>query len=258
MRLLLERLFNEHNFIKQWRDKDVEFYVNKDKNLVSYFIIYYVDCTEFEGQEEIVKETLNGLETRYISFDDKKIALKHSIAKSFTNKNEIAQIDKNTSAIYVMKFCNLHNLNKYRNHIYSIEESTVYFRRYVLPYTEIQLSGLKQMININGKTIETILTELADNENDYYQLLIGANHDSAYELVIRLFAKIPFLQYQFSNTSTKYSLVNMVNSALDEEYLKYDELISEGMENIDKYLDLNHEVVSDDFINSELKKLFGV
>ena len=213
MQLILERLFKEHKFIKQWEDKDIEFYVNEDKNIVSYFILYYVDCTEFEDREEVVKETLNDLEKRYMSFDDKEMVLKHSIAKSFSDKNEIAQIDKNTSAIYVMKFCNLDNLNKYRNIIYTIEESPVYFKRYILPYNEIQLSGLRQMINdIKEKTIETILTELADNEKDYYRLLSGDNHDSAYELVIRLFAKIPFLQYQFYNMPTEFSLINMVKN----------------------------------------------
>ena len=31
MQMILERLFKEHKFIKQWEDKNIEFYVNVDK-----------------------------------------------------------------------------------------------------------------------------------------------------------------------------------------------------------------------------------
>lgn len=258
MQVILERLFKEHKFIKQWEDKNIEFYSNADRNIVSYFIVNYIDCTQFEDNEDTVKDALNALEKRYVSFDNQEMTLKKSIAKSFSNVDEIAQIDKNTSAIYVMKFSNMSILDKYRNLIYSIEESSVYFKRYILPYNEIQLAGLTQAINdYEGKTIESVLTDLADNEDHYYQLLRGGKHNNTYELVIRLFSKIPFLQYQFRATSDEYCLEDMVKDALDEEIQKFDELVSEEIEDIDKYLDINQVGISDDFIKSELDKLLG-
>ena len=128
MQVILERLFKEHKFIKQWEDKNIEFYSNADRNIVSYFIVNYIDCTQFEDNEDTVKDALNALEKRYVSFDNQEMTLKKSIAKSFSNVDEIAQIDKNTSAIYVMKFSNMSIWDKYRNLIYSIEESSVYFK----------------------------------------------------------------------------------------------------------------------------------
>ncbi len=258
MQRILERLFKEHKFIKQWEDKNIEFYANIDRNMVSYFIVNYIDCTQFEANEDIVKDALNDLEKRYVSFDNQEMTLKKSIAKSFSNVEDIAQIDKNTSAIYVMKFSNISILDKYRNLIYSIEESSVYFKRYILPYNEIQLAGLTQAIKDYGKTIESVLTDLADDEDNYYQLLKGGNHNNTYELVIRLFSKIPFLQYQFRATSDEYSLEDMVKDSLDEEIQKFDELVSEEIEDIDNYLEINQDSISDDFINSELDKLLGV
>ncbi len=255
--MILERLFKEHKFIKQWEDKNIEFYANIDKNIVSYFIVNYIDCTQFEDNEDSVKDALNDLEKRYVSFDDQEMTLKKNIAKSFSNADEIAQIDKNTSAIYVVKFSNMSILDKYRNLIYSIEESSVYFKRYILPYNDIQLVGLTRAINdYEDKTIESVLTDLADNEDYYYQLLKGENHNNTYELVIRLFSKIPFLQYQFRATSDENSLEDMVKGALDEEIQKFDELVSEEIKDIDKYLEINQTSISDDFINSELEKLF--
>ena len=84
-------------------------------------------------------------------------------------------------------------MNRYRNLIYAIEESSIYFKRYILSYSDIQLEGLKEVIDdYEDKTIETVLTDLADNEDNYYQLLRGKNHNSIYELVIRLFSKSLF------------------------------------------------------------------
>ena len=133
MKIVLKRLFEEHKFIKQWEDGNLEFYVNSDKNMVSYFIVNYIDCTQFEDKEETVRDALNDLENRYMDFDNQEVAVKKYIAKSFPNSDEIPQIDKNTSAIYVMKFSNIDILNRYRNLIYAIEESSIYFKRYILP-----------------------------------------------------------------------------------------------------------------------------
>lgn len=48
------------------------------------------------------------------------------------------------------------------------------------------------------------------------------------ELVIRLFSKIPFLQYKFKATSDDISLEKMVKDALDDDLVKYDEAIKEN------------------------------
>ncbi len=258
MQEVLEKLFKEHGFLKQWEvDRDIEFYVNTDKNLVSFFIVNYIDCSTFENDENKVKEVLNNLEKRYMNFDNQEESLKKSIAKTFSNIDEVAQIDKNTSAIYVMKFSDMNILDRYRNLIYSIEESSVYFKRYILPYSDNQLIGLKQIISdYEEKTIEEVLTDLADDEDNYYQLLRGGNH-STYELVIRLFSKIPFLQYIFTATSEEYSLEDMVNDSLDVNLKKYDDLISEETEDIEKYLNIDEGEITEEFVDSELDRLLG-
>ena len=89
-------------------------------------------------------------------------------------------------------------------------------------------------------------------------MLRGNNHNSTYELVIRLFSKIPFLQYIFRASSEEYSLEDMVDDALNDEIQRYDELITEEVEDLDKYLGLEQNEISDEFINSELNRLLGV
>lgn len=258
MQKVLERLFKEHGFQKQWENNsDIEFYINTDKNMVSYFIVNYIDCTTFENDEDAVKNALNRLEEIYMNFDDLGKSLKKNIAKTFIDSNEVAQIDKNTSAVFVVKFSDMNVLDKYRNLIYSIEESAVYFKRYILAYNQIQLDGLKQELNVNeGKTIQEVLTDLANDENSYYQLLRGGNH-STYELVIRLFSKIPFLQYIFKDSSEEYSLVDMVNDALDIKLKKYDDLISAEENDLEKYLEIVEDEISEEDILSKFDELLG-
>lgn len=173
--------------------------------------------------------------------------------KSFDNEQDISQLDKNTSAIYLVKFSETNILKKYRNLIYSIEESPNYFKRYILPYTEKQVSELKQVItNYDNKNIIELLSDLADEEENYYSLMNGTNDNSVYELVIRLFSKIPFLQYRFKATSDDISLEKMVKDALDDNLIKYDEAIRENRNKIAELIDLEKE----EFREEEIEKIF--
>ncbi len=276
MKTLLSEIFHEHNYWKQWKENNIEFYTNRDKNPVSYFLVEYIDCTQFENEEKEVRNALNNLEKRFLSFDNKEKAIKKSIARSFKDVEDIAQLDKNTSAIYAVKLSNMNVLDNYRNIIYSIEESPKYFKRYVLPYNDLQLNELKQALTTDVKdaTFEELLTEIAndiekkehkefdeanndDNNNykNYYKLLKGADHDNAYELAIRLFSKIPFLQYQFKPTTSAYSLEKMIKGDLDEELKKFDGKVADQIESIDEYLKLDQSVIPDEIINEELNKL---
>src|SRR5699024_4936460 len=116
--------------------------------IANYFLLYTIDCREVEENEEQIKKALEQLEKEYsksTNFDN--CSLKQQFIKSFNNTKEASQIDKNTSAIYLLLFENIENLNKYRNTVYSIEESPNYFKRYVLPYTQNQLNQLNNALS---------------------------------------------------------------------------------------------------------------
>ena len=189
MKDIMIKLFEEYNFIKTWEENNKMFFVNADKNIVSYFILDFIDCTHISDDEELIKKELSKLEEEYIDSGNEKKGIKYSIISSFENKQEVSQIDKNTSAIYLVEFSEINMLSKYRNLIYSIEESPDYFKRYILPYTEKQVAGLKNVLaDYSDKNIGEILSQLADVEENYYSLMNGTNNNSVYELVIRLFS----------------------------------------------------------------------
>ena len=250
------KLFEQYNFIKIWEENNRMFFVNADKNVVSYFILNFIDCSNISGDEKLIRKELCKLEEEYVDGENDKKGIKYSIINSFENKREVSQIDKNTSAIYLVKFSEVNMLAKYRNLIYSIEESPDYFKRYILPYTEKQVTGLNNVLaDYSDKNIVEILSELADVEENYYSLMNGTNENSIYELVIRLFSKIPFLQYKFKATSDDISLGKMVKDALNDDLVKYDEAIKENRIEIEELIDLEENDITEKEIDIILSKL---
>ena len=193
MNEIMIKLFEQYKFVKIWEENNRMFFVNSDKRIVSYFILNFIDCTNIMDDEELIRAELGRLEEEYVAGKNDKKGIKYSIINSFENVQEVSQIDKNTSAIYLVEFSEINMLAKYRNLIYSIEESPNYFKRYILPYTEKQVVGLKNELSDyrEGNIVER-LSELADVEENYSLLMNGTNYNSVYELVIRLFSKIPF------------------------------------------------------------------
>lgn len=256
MNEIMSNLFKEYNFIKIWEDNNRMFFANANKNVVSYFILNFIDCFNISGDENYLREELNKLEKEYIDGENERTGIKYSIIDSFENKHEVAQIDKNTSAIYLVKFSEINILAKYRNLIYSIEESPDYFKRYILPYTEAQVVGLKKVLSdYKDKNIVEILTDLADEEENYYALMNANNSNSIYELVIRLFSKIPFLQYKFKAMSDEISLEKMVKDALDDNLQKYDQAIRENKISIEELILLEEDVIAEKEIDKILDQL---
>lgn len=255
---IMNKLFEQYNFVKTWEKDNKMFYVNTDKNIVSYFILNFIDCTDIFDNEELVRIELDKLEEEYVDIENDKKGIKSSIINSFKTIQEISQIDKNTSAIYLVKISEENMLVNYKNMIYSIEESPNYFKRYVLLYTEKQVVGLKNVIsNHSDKNIAEILSDLADVEEEYYSLMKGTNYNSVYELVIRLFSKIPFLQYKFKATSDDISLEKMVKNALgnDNYLMKYDETIKANIIELEDLIDLEEDTIEEDEIDKILNKL---
>lgn len=256
MNEIMIKLFEQYHFVKTWEEKNRMFFSNADKSVVSYFILNFVDCTNISDNEELIRDELNRLEKEYVDAENEKKGIKYSIINSFENKQEVPQIDKNTSTIYLVKFSEVNMLAKHRNLIYSIEESPDYFKRYILPYTEKQVTGLKNVLNYySGKNIVEILSELADVEENYYSLMNGTNYSSVYELVIRLFSKIPFLQYKFKATSDDISLEKTVNDALNDDLVKYDEAIRENRVTIEELISIEKDDITEKEIDKIISKL---
>lgn len=262
MRMILDAILNQYLYVEQkiQLPLGISFYKHKDKNIASYFIVYDIDCREFEDDETAMKNAIERLEELYPR--SKKIqteSLKVIIQNSFDNNMEASQIDKNTSAIYLIQLSDMEKMNLYRNIVFAIEESPNYFKRYVIPYTETQANHLKDTLsNYDGRMINDLLSDIANNEDEYYKLLEGKNIGSEYEFVIRLFSKIPFLQYKFKADSVPLPIENDILQKVKGKLEKYHTAIQSKACNIKQLIELESDLIIDDeSLEKELNSLLG-
>lgn len=246
---------------------NLKFYKKTDKKIASYFLIYHINCTNFETDSDRMKSSLDKLEINYSGHYDnsEKKSIKLDIQNSFDNNQEASQIDKNTSAIYLVKFNDIRNLDLHRNLVYAIEESPNYFKRYILPYTNKQVDGLWQIIGDHSeRNINEVLSEISNDEDEYYKLMEGRNVGSVYELVIRLFSKIPFFQYQFSAGVMPQSIEEEIKQKVNEiGLIDYHNAIENAIETnqkctLNSLLEIaSSNNISDKQIKRELSRLLG-
>jgi len=250
MKSIIDSILKQHSYIAEVEVQldSISFYKHSDKNIASYFLINNVDCREFEKNEELMKLALEKLEKDYSFLDNSRNEpIKMIIQKSFDNNQEARQIDKNTSAIYLIQFSDMKNLGLHRNLVYAIEESPNYFKRYIIPYTETQLTLLQLKIDTyEGRAIDDILSDIANNEDEYYKLLETKNIGSVYELVIRLFSKLPFLQYKFKADPIPQSIESDISQKITDDIKKYHTLIKHGNCSLEQLLKLENDFEMDD------------
>lgn len=256
MRELILQIFKTYGFDEKWQDDGIEFYAAESEDKTSFFLIDYIEATGGDITDAAMLTMLKRLEKDYIDENTDGKGVKRIIQELFVDDSSIAaQIDKNTSAIYPIKLESLNNLDKYRNLIYSVEESPYYFRRFVLPYTDKQVDELKNIISdYPEKNIVNVLSEIANQEDEYYELAGHRNLDNAYELVIRLFSKIPFLQYDFVAQQKPMAVEKRIESEMDSKLIKYHSLICNSCLDINEYIKVLSLPEDDAAIESEMKK----
>ncbi|WP_317368650.1 ABC-three component system middle component 1 [uncultured Tyzzerella sp.] len=213
MKQIINKLFEDSKFEVKWQsnDKNIFFYSSKEENIVNYYILNYIDNTTFEDNLSL-KIKLNNLEEEYIKFDKNKESLRLKFIKSFGDDlSKSILIDKNLSAIYILKTNDIDFIYNNKNLIYEIEESTNYFKRYVLVYTEEQVNSLKKKLNNDDKIID-LLQRIAKDKKEYMKLCKNNQLNTLYSFVIRIFSKIPFLKYEFEESCNIKPLEEIVKN----------------------------------------------
>ena len=213
---IIHLIFLEYEFkeVSVNSNLNVSFYIKKDKKIASYFLVNYLDCSDVENNSTSIKKELDLLENCYIKNElEQDKSLKMKLLDTFENDHEASQLDKNLSAIYIMKMKDLKNLHKHQNVIYALEESPYYFKRFLIPYTENQV----ELLNLN--TIDSFskqLNLLANDNESYEKILNNRYTDDLYSLIVRLFSKIPFLHYSITSKDELVTIEKTIDIILKE------------------------------------------
>lgn len=264
MKDLINRIFNSYKYtrVTDIDRSNIVFYKHELSEIANYFIINTIDCREFENSEEQIINALGQLEKEYSkNSGTDNISFKQQIIESFNNAKEASQIDKNTSAIYLLLFENIENINNYRNAVYSIEESPNYFKRYVLPYTQKQMDKLNSSLSqFSDRSLVDALCQIVDDEDNYFELVERKELDSTYGLVIRMFAKLPFLQYKFKTELAPEPIEKQVERNLNEKQINYHRILNNEEISIEEILLLEDSLVIEEVeLDKEIeKRLKGV
>ena len=141
MKNIIDKIFKEEDFTQESIENNLYLFYRTENKMREYFLIHYIDTT---NDMKKLHEELFKIENNFISkknIDNKK-NINLSIRSELINKlpeEYVSELDKNLSLILVIKLDNLQELANYKNEVYALEESPRFFKKYVLPYTELDL-----------------------------------------------------------------------------------------------------------------------
>lgn len=154
---------------------------------------------------------------------------------------------KNTDLIVLLKLNSLSQYKKLEDKIFSIEENPYHFKKYVLYYTEDELSFIK------GKKYQDI-KETLNNHADFINYKNNPLKPCIYNMVARIFIKIPFLI--MPSLKKDFVPVNLqVSSLVNELQLTtlYEKIAAEAVSAVSKETDM--DLFLQELINEELEAI---
>lgn len=150
---------------------------------------------------------------------------------------------KNTSLIILVKVDSVNDEYELSNKIYDIEESPYFFKRYIILYTEEQKNLIE---NIEIEDYLNIISN-KDNFRNYKKNKKGEENvknelkpnELIYDIISKLYIKIPFLVYNFNNNDKLPILRERINEILNDD--------QQNMVNVLVNIDLENDIYYEKF-----------
>jgi len=133
------------------------------------------------------------------------------------------EIHKNLSLLICIKTDSLVLTDEARNLIFNIEESPFYFKRYVITYTDLQVDLLSSAIVMNRLADQDLLGFFQNslNEIDAFRTFkSNPAQETAYSLLIKLFIKLPFMNYRVISNQELTHINEEIERELNNKGLK--------------------------------------
>jgi len=178
------------------------YYEDKD----DFFILMYAS---FQELTELTSETLKD-----IQFMLNSMVVEQKKSEMFQLLQD-RNVGQNLSLILFLEYDG--DITSSYQEIYKAEENYMNAKKYVLPYKASDCNGLKAKIGEATNVVEALNRIAVDHSN-----LIEETDQSWYDLLLNLFIKIPFLNYQPQQEEQSIAnLSEMINSSLNprQQYL---------------------------------------
>lgn len=209
---LKEIIFNDFNFL-------FISYPEKD----DFFLFLF--CTHQELNDKLVR-------TQSIEY------VFNSLVKDFKKEHlfeyKERYIDNNLSLIIVLDVSGV--ADKDLNQLHVVEENYIIAKKYILTYKSEEFNELYDKIN-NTDSVINQLNQLAIEYSD----LLKNEINFWYLLLMKLFIKVPFLNYNLEETNREslYNISDVINSKLnDKEKSIFEEIdLNYNNENIEDFIE---------------------
>ncbi len=184
MKQFVANIFKQNNFIVDYEllGEPDSFFAERTDEKFDFFTVVFENLESFSVEK--MKEKCDELMS--------------NIMKS---KSHHLGLDKNLSLVVFLETGYSQNKNKLNSLIYDIEEDPYDFRKYVVTYTENQKSCIDNISKQDLLEVEYLRKRILDQ-----QAFAAYKHGDAtqlaleYELISKLFIKLPFLNFNVVST----------------------------------------------------------
>lgn len=163
------------------------------------------------------------------------------LKEKFLSKYRERFIDNNLSLVVLLDTSgrNDNELSK----IHQIEENNILIKKYILNYNQDEFSCLNKRIGNTSAVVEKLNSLIIEHSE-----MLKFEHNYWYHLLLRLFIKIPFLNYSPRNKQSLHDLSELISKKLDENQLGILKIIDEESEDFSS-IDIEEFIYSHNLIN---------
>jgi hypothetical protein len=199
MKELIKHIFIEKEFIideNSLGDGPDFLAARTDKNKFDFFTIVFINESTIE--KELLKEKIE-----------------EYLIKNIKIRQGIVGLEKNLSMLILLEVESLEQSQKINSFIYDIEEDPFDFKKYVLVYTQEQVSKLKSLIGTMNGQVVSYINQFLNDSMKFSQFKRQEKSDDTlvYDLITKLFIKLPFLNipnYQQDITKLYKEIVDSI------------------------------------------------
>lgn len=209
MERIIKQLLNECAYVE--KTEGITFYSKEDKSF--FFTV------------QISEEAFIPLKSKDLIKENQQYKTVMDGFKSMINSGDRNTIEKNSSLLVLVKCSSIEAIENLQQQILLFEEDQYFFKKYVILYTDVSISGLTAT-----PLIPDLRTKINHNRTFNRFAKEGYHSEIAeYLVVLQLFIKLPFLILDHG-TEGFTSLIQKITSVLNTDASLYESLLSHSGE----------------------------
>ncbi|PGZ90949.1 ABC-three component system middle component 1 [Bacillus sp. AFS029533] len=181
------------------------------KNLMKHILLekdFIIDEISLEDESSLLAERTNQnkfdfLTVMFLKLETSKRELINEkidkyLLKIIETRQTFVGLEKNLSLLILLEVENLALSKEISSLIHDIEEDPYDFKKYMMVYTKEQVSLLESLLKDSGLKITSLINQILNDTSQFSKFKNNEDSNEAliYDLVSKLFIKLPFLNIE--------------------------------------------------------------